>query len=206
MSIYQLKTAFQNLLRPLCKSMADNGITANQVTIAAMLLSLFAGLFIYFYSTSALPLILLPLVLLIRMGLNAIDGMLAREHNMQSNLGAVLNELGDVISDVVLYLPLAFVPLINPYLLVAIVISGLVAEMMGVIAIQIGASRRYDGPMGKSDRAFALGALALFIGVGWLSSVNILNTLLGIILLLSLVTIVNRARKALAEADKLKNA
>jgi CDP-diacylglycerol--glycerol-3-phosphate 3-phosphatidyltransferase len=34
------------------------------------------------------------------MALNAIDGMLAREHDMQSPLGAMLNELGDVLSDV----------------------------------------------------------------------------------------------------------
>jgi len=36
------------------------------------------------------------------MALNAIDGMLAREHHMQSKLGAILNELGDVVSDTVL--------------------------------------------------------------------------------------------------------
>ncbi|MCF6191402.1 MAG: CDP-alcohol phosphatidyltransferase family protein [Cocleimonas sp.] len=197
MSIYQLKTAFQNLLRPLCKSMADKGITANQVTIAAMVLSVVAGLFIAFNPTSSLPLILLPLVLLIRMGLNAIDGMLAREHNMQSNLGAILNELGDVISDTVLYLPLAFVSLFHPYLIVAIVIVALLTEMVGVMAIQIGADRRYDGPMGKSDRAFVLGGLALFVGLGWLSSPNIINIVLSIVLVLSVVTVVNRAYQSL---------
>ena len=35
-----------------------------------------------------------------------------------------------------------------------IVVLTLVSEMTGVVAVQIGASRRYDGPMGKSDRAF----------------------------------------------------
>jgi len=200
MSIYQLKTAFQNLLRPLCKSMADKGITANQVTIAAMILSVAEGLFIAFNSNSALPLILLPLVLLIRMGLNAIDGMLAREHNMQSKLGAILNELGDVISDIALFLPLAFVSLFNSYLIIAIVIVALLTEMVGVMAIQIGASRRYDGPMGKSDRAFVLGALALFVGLGWLTSINTINIILIVVLILSLVTVFNRADKALEEA------
>lgn len=197
MSIYQLKTAFQNLLRPLCKSMADKGITANQVTIAAIILSVAEGLFIALNPNAALPLILLPLVLLIRMGLNAIDGMLAREHDMQSNLGAILNELGDVISDTVLYLPLAFVTLFHPYLIVAIVIVALLTEMVGVMAIQVGASRRYDGPMGKSDRAFILGGVALFVGLGWLSSLTIINIVLVVVLLLSIVTVVNRAYKAL---------
>ncbi|MEE9303989.1 MAG: CDP-alcohol phosphatidyltransferase family protein [Thiotrichaceae bacterium] len=204
MSIYQLKTAFQNRLRPLCKSMADKGITANQVTIAAIILSAVAGLFIALNPTSRWPLLILPLVLFIRMGLNAIDGMLAREHNMKSSLGAILNELGDVVSDTILYLPLAFVPLINPYLMIAIVIVALLTEMMGVIGIQIGASRRYDGPMGKSDRAFALGAVGFFIGLGWLTSAMFINGLLAIVLILTIATVINRARKALDEISHVQ--
>ena len=38
------------------------------------------------------------MVLFLRMALNAIDGMLAREFNQKTNLGAYLNELTDVIS------------------------------------------------------------------------------------------------------------
>ena len=34
-TIYQLKPAFQNLLRPLVRSLAAAGVTANQVTVAA---------------------------------------------------------------------------------------------------------------------------------------------------------------------------
>lgn len=44
----------------------------------------------------------------IRMALNALDGMLARECNQQTRLGAILNETGDVISDIALYLPFYF--------------------------------------------------------------------------------------------------
>lgn len=44
------------------------------------------------------------------MALNAIDGMLAREFNQQSTLGAILNEVGDIISDAALYLAFAFCP------------------------------------------------------------------------------------------------
>lgn len=54
------------------------------------------------------PLLLLPIVLFIRMALNALDGMLARECNQQTRLGAILNETGDVISDIALYLPFYF--------------------------------------------------------------------------------------------------
>lgn len=41
--------------------------------------------------------LLLPLWMLLRMALNAVDGMLAREFGQQSRLGAYLNELCDVM-------------------------------------------------------------------------------------------------------------
>ena len=63
-----------------------------------MALSFATGLAI-FHFRSMRVLLLLPAVLFLRMALNAIDGMLAREHNQKSALGAILNELGDVFSD-----------------------------------------------------------------------------------------------------------
>jgi CDP-diacylglycerol---glycerol-3-phosphate 3-phosphatidyltransferase len=199
MTIYQLKPAFQNLLRPLCRSLARRGITANQVTVAALLLSLVTGLSIWLSGGARWALALLPPVLLVRMALNAVDGMLAREHGMQSALGTMLNELGDVLSDTALYLPLAVVPGFTPSLVALIVVLAVVGEMTGVAAVLVGAQRRYDGPMGKSDRAFAFGLLALLLSAGvpggaWLEAALVL-------MLAGLVgTIFNRARRALAEA------
>jgi len=98
------------------------------------------------------------------MALNAIDGMLAREHHQKSALGAILNELGDVIADVGLYLPLVVVPEFDPWMMIGVVILSVLTEMSGVIGVQIGASRRYDGPLGKSDRAFLFGLMGLLLG------------------------------------------
>jgi CDP-diacylglycerol--glycerol-3-phosphate 3-phosphatidyltransferase len=109
-SIYELKPRFQALLRPLTNWLAARGVTANQVTVAAAVLSLLTGAAVYYWQSDRRVLLLLPLVLFIRMALNAIDGMLAREHGMKSARGAILNELGDVVSDAGLYLPLACVP------------------------------------------------------------------------------------------------
>lgn len=198
-SIYDIKPAFQKLLRPLTNALAAAGVTANQVTVAAALLSAGVGACIWFQPAARWPLLVLPGFLFVRMALNAIDGMLAREHNQKSRLGAVLNEIGDVLADTALYLPLATVPGFSPWLVVVITILAIVSEMTGVVAVQIGATRRYDGPMGKSDRAFAFGLLALLLGLGvppnpWLDYVLVL---IGALLVL---TIVRRARRALAEA------
>ncbi|MFP6899461.1 MAG: CDP-alcohol phosphatidyltransferase family protein, partial [Opitutales bacterium] len=133
--------------------------------------------------------------------LNAIDGMLAREHDMKSNLGAVLNEIGDVVSDTALYLPLALVSGFRPELVVAIVLLAVISEMTGVVAVQIGASRRYEGPMGKSDRAFAFGLICLLLGCG-VAPAPWLEIALGVILVLLVITIFNRARRALREVGK----
>ncbi len=197
-SIYQLKPTFQNLLRPLCRHLAQWGITANQVTLSAILLSLSMGAAIAWQPQNSWLLVSLPLILFIRMGLNAIDGMLAREYNMQSPLGAILNELGDVIADAGLYLPFALLPTVIPGLIVLVVLFATISEMMGVIGVQIGASRRYDGPLGKSDRAFLFGLIALLLGLG-LPTGHWLNLIFSLMLVLSILTIFNRAYQALQQ-------
>ena len=200
MTIYDLKPAFQNLLRPLCKALANVGITANQVTVVALMVSVVVGAVFALYPTARWAALLIPIWLFLRMALNAIDGMLAREHGMQSALGGILNELSDVLADAALYLPFAFVPGISPSLVVAIVVLSIVTEMAGVVAIQIGASRRYDGPMGKSDRAFVFGLLALLLGIG----VNLqswANIALTVVAVLTALTIFNRSSRALQESS-----
>ncbi len=200
-SVYDLKPAFQRLLRPAVGGLAKAGVTANQVTIAALLLSVATGAALLIWPERSWPLLLVPAVLFARMALNAVDGMLAREHDMKSRLGAVLNELGDVLSDSALYLPLAVVWPVPSWIVVAIVLAAVIGEMTGVVAIQIGATRRYDGPMGKSDRATVFGLLCLLVGLGvpmppqwpWLVWA------LYLVLALSCLTILNRARRALAD-------
>jgi CDP-diacylglycerol--glycerol-3-phosphate 3-phosphatidyltransferase len=100
------------------------------------------------------------------MAFNAIDGMLAREFGQKSPLGAYLNELTDVVSDAALYLPFAFVAPFGPYAVGLVIVAACLSEMAGALGPMVGAARRYDGPMGKSDRAFAFGALGLYVGLG----------------------------------------
>ena len=195
-SVYDLKPRFQALLRPIAGFLAKAGITANQVTIAAVLLSLATGAALLLRPWAML---LLPATLVVRMALNAIDGILAREHDQRSRLGAVLNELGDAISDCALYLPFARVPGISGWLVILVVVLALVGELAGVVAVQIGAQRRYDGPMGKSDRATVFGGIGLLLGLGvnpgqWTATVLTAAAVLGVL------TIVNRVRRALATA------
>ncbi|MBK8183991.1 MAG: CDP-alcohol phosphatidyltransferase family protein [Candidatus Competibacteraceae bacterium] len=196
-SLYSLKPAFQNWLRPVAIGLHARGISANQVTIAALLLALATGGLLALWPKPTI-LLALPPVLLLRMALNALDGMLAREFQRPTPLGALLNEVGDVVADAALYLPLALIPGISASLVMLLVLLAVLSEFCGVLAVQIGASRRYDGPMGKSDRALLLGAIGLLLGVGvpagfWLAAV--LSLACGLLCL----TCFNRLRAALRE-------
>ena len=196
-SVYDLKPAFQNLLRPACQRLAERGVTANQVTLAALALSLAAGAVLALSGAARLALWLVPLVLFLRMALNAIDGMLAREHGQASPLGALLNELADLASDAALYLPFALI--LWPGWVVSLVVLALIAEAAGLLGPMIGASRRYDGPFGKSDRALAFGVIAILLASG-LAAPATINWILPVLAVLALATISNRMRKAVAEA------
>jgi len=198
-SIYQIKPRFQALLRPLVGRLAGAGVTANQVTVAAAAMSIAGGVVIATYGATARVWLLLPVVLFVRMALNAIDGMLAREHGQKSPLGAFLNELCDVVSDAALYLPFALVA--DALVVVLAVLLSSLTEMAGVVALQVGAERRYDGPMGKSDRAFAFGLIAFLLGIG-LPVAPYLSYAIGAVAVLAALTVVNRVRAGLAQAKK----
>lgn len=207
MSIYALKPRFQDLLRPLVARLQGAGVTANQVTLTACALSAALGGLLLAVPAAKLFL-LVPAWLFLRMALNAADGMLAREFGQSSALGAYLNEICDVVSDAALYAPFAFLPGTPPWLMAMLILLAVVAEFAGVLGVMVGGERRYDGPMGKSDRAFLFGAVALLVGVG-VPLAGILPFVWTIVCVLIAWTIVNRIRAGLrsvsrSEADEEK--
>lgn len=198
MSIYGLKPRFQALLRPLTRALHSGGVTANQVTLAACIVSIALGVWLALRPEPALFL-LLPLWLFLRMAFNAIDGMLAREFGQASKLGAYLNELTDVVSDACLYLPFAVLPGAPAMLVGAVIALSIVSEMAGVLGTTVGATRRYDGPMGKSDRAFVFGLLGLLVGLGVPLEAHF-TWIFAALAVLVAFTVVKRVRNGLAEA------
>lgn len=199
-SVYQLKPKFQALLRPYTHKLYNAGVTANQVTLFACLASILVALLVGCFAQYHWLFILIPIWMFIRMALNAIDGMLAREFQQKSNLGAYLNEICDVISDSALLL--VFMPLeeVSGFLVILVVLLAFLTEYSGVLGLMIGASRRYDGPMGKSDRATIFSIISLGIATHLLP-LSWINTLLCLITLLLIYTIFNRVNKGLLEAQ-----
>jgi CDP-diacylglycerol--glycerol-3-phosphate 3-phosphatidyltransferase len=182
-SIYALKGRFQNLLRPIVKRLAAWGVSANQVTLFTLLLCLAGGYWVW-AQEDLRWLWLLPPAYFLRMALNAMDGMLAKEHNQASKFGAVFNEVSDFLGDAAMYWP--FIKLVSVKLWWVTLGAAWATEIAGLY----GATRRYDGPMGKSDRAFVFGAAAIF----WQWS----EALLVAITVLCGITIWNRLRRSAA--------
>jgi len=184
-TIYDLKPAFQNFLRPIVQTLAHLGVTPNQITYAALALSFIAGGAVALTHGAMWTLLSIPAVMFVRMALNAIDGMLAKEHDMKTDAGAMLNEMSDVLSDAALYLPFALISGVSAIWVVLFVIVAILTEMAGVLGALIGGVRRYDGPMGKSDRAFVIGALSLTLALGilpegWFDAIMIVATAMGL--------------------------
>jgi CDP-diacylglycerol--glycerol-3-phosphate 3-phosphatidyltransferase len=201
-TIYALKPRFQDFLRPMVAPLPRLGVTANMVTVLAALISIIAGAMTAMLASSRTVFLIIPVWLLVRMALNAIDGMLARDFHQKSVLGGYLNELGDVVSDAALYAPFALIAPFESIGIGVVIVLSTITELAGALGPSIGASRRYDGPMGKSDRAVVFGALGLWVGSSapmpaWLGWV------IPLLAVLLVMTVVNRVRAGVREAEAI---
>ncbi|KFF22942.1 CDP-alcohol phosphatidyltransferase family protein [Chryseobacterium sp. JM1] len=198
-SVYKLKPKFQQLLTPVLLFLHRKNMTANQITVSSIVLSVIIGVLFWNADLSKWFFLSLPIGLLVRMALNALDGMMARKFNQTSRLGEVLNEVGDIVSDVIIFFPLLKFQPESIYLIVTFIILSIINEFAGLIGKVVGKERRYDGPMGKSDRALILGiyGLAVFFGAD-ISGIS--KYIFALIIMLLTVSTYIRLKKSLHEA------
>ena len=195
-SVYQLKPRFQQLLLPILNQLHKQHITANKITIVAIVWSAFIGVLLFMSNSHPIYLLFVAFGLLVRMALNALDGMMARNFNQQSKLGEVLNELGDVVSDAIIFCGLFSFSYTNSMLVFLFIVLSIMNEFSGVLAKLISGTRRYDGPMGKSDRALLIGLWCLlyfiFPTIGF-----VFNTVLFVAIILLLISTYKRLSNSL---------
>ncbi len=165
-TLYDVKPAFVRSLEPAIAFCVRRGITPNALTSAALALSIGMGAVLALFPKERLALGAVAAFFILRMALNAMDGALARRTGQSTPAGEVFNEAADVLADAVLFLPLVFVSAASP---VAVVLFTLLAgwsELCGVLPKSAGFARRYDGPLGKSDRALAAGIYLVAVAAG----------------------------------------
>lgn len=161
--LYGLKPAFALRLRRVEDVALRRGITPGAVTRLAMVIAFAtAGVLIvgtrYRLAWGAVA----PLCLL-RMGCNAVDGSIARRTRTASPRGAVLNELGDRVADVVTFAALA--PAVGVALALGTVITALATSFVAVTGQAVLGERLATGPMGKPDRVAVLSVAAAVAAV-----------------------------------------
>lgn len=199
LSMYAIKPMYQRLFRGL----AGNWMTPNMATGLGILFSFFvAGAFLLGGRVNPWFFLLVPIGMALRMGMNALDGMLAREKGLATPLGAVLNEITDVVNDMICYAPLWFVPGVRRIVLVAFLLLIFLAEFSGLLGQAVSGKRRYEGPLGgKTDRATLIGLFTgacAFVPGWWQHNPSFISFVCVFVLL----TAINRLRLTVAEASK----
>ena len=108
-----------------------------------------------------------------------------------------------MVSDAALYLPFAQLAPFGVTSVGLVILLAALSEMAGALGPMVGAPRRYDGPMGKSDRAFVFGALGLYVGLGGPLGEGA-YWIMPVIAILIGVNIANRVRRGVAHARAAK--
>jgi CDP-diacylglycerol--glycerol-3-phosphate 3-phosphatidyltransferase len=198
-SIYNLKSRFQKVQRPVMEGLHRLGVSPNHLTAAGVVLSGGLGAAIAFSPLEPRLLLVVPAGLLVRMALNAMDGLMAREKALATTAGQIFNELADVASDLLIYAAL-FVVVPAPAVVALFILTAILGEFVGVLGAAAVGDRRYDGPMGKSDRAFWVGAYCLAAAF-WPAQLSAVSPLyFSALTLLSGVTVGNRTAAAFQRA------
>lgn len=195
-SVYKLKPKFQQLLMPILTFLHRKKVTANQITIGSIALSLVIAVLFWYADRMPMLFLALPIGLLFRMAFNALDGMMARLFDQTSKKGEVLNEVGDIVSDVLIFFPLLKFHPERLYLVVGFIVLSVINEFCGLIGKVVANDRRYDGPMGKSDRALLLGVYGI-LSLLHVSITALSGYIFAVLCLLLALSSITRLRKAL---------
>mgnify|MGYP000598520201 CR=1 FL=1 len=200
LSVYQLKSRFQDLLNLIMLKLYRANVSANQVTLGVFISSLVMAGMLYFIP-SLMIWFALPVFMLIRMAGNAIDGMLARQYKQQTDLGFMLNEITDLLADAALLLAFSAVTGFDAYWLVSLLLLTWLSEFIALMGQIIRGERQNSGPLGKSDRAVFLSVFAILIGMG-IDSLELSFWFFIIGHLLLLVTCFNRVAGSLKTSKR----
>jgi len=161
MTLYAVKPAFQQALRPASRFAMRHAISADQLTLAAVGLSAIGGLALAMSRAEPLLLLVALPVVLGRLALNALDGMVARQALTARPAGELLNEMGDRAGDLALVGGLVMSGYGDVRLGALALVAMLLPSSVGVAARAAGGGRRYEGPLSKPDRMAVVATAAM---------------------------------------------
>jgi phosphatidylglycerophosphate synthase len=161
MGIYAIKPGFQRALGGVEQLLVERGVHPDYLTLGAVALSIFGGLALFASRWVPWLLLLVPLVVLARTALNALDGLVARRTGLARPWGEVLNEVCDRVADIAIFTGVSLAHGSDPMVGAVAIVLMLLSSYVGTAAKAAGGRRQYGGIMGKADRMLYLGGACL---------------------------------------------
>jgi len=152
MNLYATKGAVNARLIPVVDRLAAAGVTPDQVTLAAIPVAIIGGACVLASQLLPALLLLVPVLVVLRILLNLIDGNMARRTGKIHARGELYNEVGDRLADVAFLAPVAFLPGAPSQLVLLGVLVGVMASYVGITAKAAGGERIYRGILSKPGR------------------------------------------------------
>jgi CDP-diacylglycerol--glycerol-3-phosphate 3-phosphatidyltransferase len=162
MDLYATKGAINARLVPLVDRLAKAGVTPDQVTLAAVPVAVLGGACLLLSTSVPALLLAVPLLVVLRILLNLLDGNMARRTGKIHPRGELYNELGDRLADVALLAPVAFLPGASPQIVLLGVLMAVMASYVGITAKAAGGERIYRGVLSKPGRMVLLVVCSLW--------------------------------------------
>lgn len=161
MDLYAGKAAMLGRLSPIVERLADAGISADALTLAALPVAGVAAVCLALSPTLPGLLLAVPILAGLRILLNLLDGAVARLTGRSHPRGELLNELGDRLADVGFLAPVAILPGASATIVLLGVVVALLASYVGITARAAGGERIYRGILSKPGRMALLSIAAL---------------------------------------------
>ena len=192
MGIYSTKSMWQKVLKPIVDISVRNHVHPDVFTYTAVVISIGGAISLYLAGSNQAWLWLFIPSVLLRLTLNLLDGLVARELQMADTFGELKNEFGDRIADVAIFLGLAFGGYVDVRLVLVSLSLILCVSYLGILGKAMTGERVYGGIFGKGDRMISLAIFTLYSAIsGNLSS---FNWYLALASLAALTTVIQRVR------------
>lgn len=188
--IYAIKPWWQRRLTSIEDTLVIHHIHPDLITLAGVGCAALIGIALFFSAYIHLLILAVAPLAVARLAVNALDGLVARRTGMARPWGEVFNECCDRLADILVFVGLAFNPLVNATLVWGTLVCILFNSYLGTVSKAAGGKRQFGGLLAKADRMIYMGLFSYVVffygGIAW-------NWLLLAFIPATLFTIVQRA-------------
>jgi phosphatidylglycerophosphate synthase len=154
--IYAIKPWWQGRLAGIESVLVKRHVHPDVITLAGVVCAGLLGAALI--GTGHWPLLALaiPPLAVGRLAANALDGLVARHTGLARPRGELFNECCDRISDILVFVSLAFTIQVITSLAWGVLVLALLSSYVGITAKAVGGKRQFGGLLAKADRMIFL--------------------------------------------------